>query len=618
MLAQDQGNRPARFRCGPMIRFRQGTAAELAHFPLAAASRRLDNVTANALGGWNSFLSLEVAAAEAAHMFPGLSAERALTTFCELAEAGGLISEVQVRREISKAMNRPGHAIPWLTIPTRERPECIERAIASYDENFREFGRNCTILVSDDSRDTSAANETETALRRMLGTISANIVYAGRNQKSHFSRKIAVKGDIPEEIVQFALWGNSESAPSPGASRNAILLQTAGSLLLSVDDDTICRTGRVPGSSRAAADLFMPGHGSPAEVWPFVDYSSACEFLEYEPLDILGEHGSFLGEPPAAIAAQAQARGIGVNLDQVCIHVLGSLLSGAGRVCATFNGSAGDSGFHSGLGLISNSSMETRLRVQALHGRYDQVLGSRQVVRQAMAANLLHTSGGSVGMFFGLDNRLITPPFIPMFNNEDGVFSCLLGACSNDDYVCNLPFSMLHQPPGTRRYPADKVARRVSDVVIAGILAWRPLPGESTRTERLVSIGRYLSQMGKMPRGDFRELLTVLMCSQLSAMIERFEKCLAEDGTNCKEWARDMNEQIEAIREMMESSERLIPVDVVPSPGQDATGAVQGFLASYGSLLMWWPAILERTVELRDAGIEPGVLLGSGPAKARA
>jgi len=607
--ADDLANNAERFRCGPLVRFRQGTCGELAHFPLAGASRRLDNATIRVLVAWNSFLSLESAAVELAHFSSGLSQDNALAALSELAEAGGLISETQILRQIATAAQQPSRegAITWLAIPTRDRAACIKRAAVSYHENFQHFGRKCTILVSDDSRETNAASETETVLRRIARTMSADIVYSGHDEKSQFVRQIAANGDIPEEIVQFALWGNSESAPSPGASRNAILLQTAGSLLLSVDDDTICKTGRVPGSCRGAAGLSMSGHGCPAEVWPFADHAGAVSFLEYEALDVLGEHGRFLGISMPAIAAQAQVEGSSVDLDRACMHVLANLLLGGGRVRATFNGSAGDSGFHSGLGLISSASKETRLRAQGLNGLYERVLGSRQVVRQTLAANVLHTNGGSTGMFFGLDNRLITPPFMPMFHNEDGVFACLLGACSSDDYVCNLPFSMVHQPPGVRVYPKDKVGRRVSDVLMAGISAWRPLPGESACMERLTSIGRHLARMGAMPPGEFREFLTMLMCSQLSGIIESFENCLAEDGTRGEAWVQDMNQQTEKMRMMMESADRLVPVDIVPYAGRDAVGEVQSFLASYGTLLTWWPAILERTVELRNAGGVPSV-----------
>ena len=122
-------------------------------------------------------------------------------------------------------------------------------------------------------------------------------------------------------------------------------------------------------------------------------------------------------------------------------------------------------------------------------------------------------------------------------------------------------------------------------LAMAGIAAWKAGPAETTREERMISIGRHLAQMGRMRAGDFGEFVTMLMRSQLSGMIDRFETCVAEDGTESEEWALDMNQHMEGMRVLMESPERLMPVDVTTSPGRDAAAATQEFLRSYGELL---------------------------------
>ena len=98
MQADHLAKNAERFRCGPLIRFRQGTCGELAHFPLVGASRGLDSATIRMLAAWNSFLSLESAAVELSRFSSELSRDKALATLTELAEAGGLISERQILR----------------------------------------------------------------------------------------------------------------------------------------------------------------------------------------------------------------------------------------------------------------------------------------------------------------------------------------------------------------------------------------------------------------------------------------------------------------------------------------------------------------------------------------
>ncbi len=113
----------------------------------------------------------------------------------------------------------------------------------------------------------------------MLSELAAGsgveVFYAGAEEKLRYAEALTGGDGIPPDVARFALFGPRHAvAPTMGANRNAILLQTRGSLLLSADDDTVCRLGRAQGTS--TSDVLRVGsHGLPAETWFFETRAAA-------------------------------------------------------------------------------------------------------------------------------------------------------------------------------------------------------------------------------------------------------------------------------------------------------------------------------------------------------
>jgi len=155
------------------------------------------------------------------------------------------VTDTDYRLEASRNASA---AIGWIGIPTRNRPAMLSRAVASYVENTKCVGRDIRFVVSDDSDSEQLRKDNVRQLCSIKATYGVDIVYAGWQEKREFANAMWLSGALPRDVIEFALFGIAGLNTSPGACSNGLLLHTVGDMLLSVDDDTICRVAAVPGS----------------------------------------------------------------------------------------------------------------------------------------------------------------------------------------------------------------------------------------------------------------------------------------------------------------------------------------------------------------------------------
>ncbi len=346
------------FRPGPQLRFPIGNGRELVRFPLSdstinAASRDLNLLTA-CLG----FASVPEHARRLAAAFPFESgqAEMALV-LKQLQAAGALISQDELLGACrSSKRDRSGpYQIDWLAIPTGSRPRELARALQSYIANQQQFGRQLRYCVMADEDDLSRP-----ALEREARAHNVAIYYAGPKEKASYARILCSEGDLPLETVAFGLLGSSDSRATvrTGANRNAILLQTLGDRILSVDDDTVCRTGRASTECKSPHPSFVCG-GDYYEYWCSRDIEASVSNVVPVLLDPFAEHEQFLSRTVGELAWTSWESGSGdllQMLDNICGHTTEAIFRRKGTVRVTYNGSVGDSGFRSDIGILTSSN----------------------------------------------------------------------------------------------------------------------------------------------------------------------------------------------------------------------------------------------------------------------
>lgn len=149
-------------------------------------------------------------------------------------------------------------AITTIGVVTRDRLSSLVACLESCLENCRLHARSPECVVTDDPLGAEAADRTKEALREVAKRLNARIRYAGRGEKARFADVPAAESAVSPTIIRFAIFGDERCRLSTGANRNSLLLDTAGTLLLSVDDDTLCRIAVAPEHEIALA--FFSGY----------------------------------------------------------------------------------------------------------------------------------------------------------------------------------------------------------------------------------------------------------------------------------------------------------------------------------------------------------------------
>ena len=276
----------------------------------------------------------------------------------------------------------------------------VNACLRSYLENCQRHGRAPEFVVTDDSAGTEAQVANRAVLQRFKRDFNARIRYAGSGEKSRFAEALAGESAVPLRIIRFALIGDERCVLSTGANRNCLLLDTVGTLVLSIDDDTRCRIAAAPQREEALASY--SGY-DPSEFWFFADRARALESVSFVEIDVLGCHEALLGNTVANVDGPVDT---------------------TGRVAITLPGLVGDSGMASPRYLLTLTGA-SRERLVASPDAYRSAFRSREVLRTVRRPTI---SAGSFCMttFLGFDNRSLLPPFFPVQRNSDGVFGLLL------------------------------------------------------------------------------------------------------------------------------------------------------------------------------------------------
>lgn len=455
---------------------------------------------------------------------------------------------------------------------------CIE----SYLRNCQRHARSPEFVIADDS---TIAAPTRHAIQKIASKFPARVRYIGLAEKSRYAASLAAESHVPPGIVHFALFGDRRCTVSTGANRNCLLLDTAGRLVVSVDDDTICRIGAPSG--REAEPSFFPGQ-DPTEFWFFADRTSAAESVEAIDMDVLACHEEILGTSVADSAT-------GVR----------------GRVAITLHGLAGDSGMASPRYYLTLGGA-SRERLVASPDAYRSAFSGREILRTVRRPAITQTPF-CMTTFLGLDNRYLLPPFFPVQRNSDGILGQILSTLGN--CTAFLPWTLLHAPEPRRRWEPrtlwfSATTLRLSDLVIAAIPAKQSQAEEMSPTVQLIDLGKHLEWIGQFSYLNFEDYLREMQEQRNFGYITALHGQLQYYGSSPSYWADDVTRMIEAISAAADAEDYMTPRDLCEPAGREEAGRLaQELIRKYGALLQAWPALFAAAARLSSEGIRMSVAL---------
>ena len=552
---------------------------------------------------------------------PGaMSVQHSARRVDELAEAGILVSRAQLLECCARfpVSTLPPPPISTVAIPTRQRPESLNRLLRSLFENRRTFGRTYEVVVADGAENASDARQTRDVLEEFQRTEQAPIAYAGYAERKRYAGQLAAESGVDREVIDFALL-NPELCPiNTGALRNALLFHGAGDTLLFADDDTIFKpwpssrnlanAQLLTASTSHRIDALDPARGSESDPQP-------------PPFDLAALHESVLGRRPGDLCSrggQAQPLELGT-----VSHDLIRAAESGGKVRFSITGAQGDSGMGLDpqlcLGLMPPEA--SRDELIGSEATYRKFLGSRWLARSVERLTLSR-SAFCMAMSMGVDASSSVPPFFPVQRNQDGLFAYLLRWFSPNAFAAYLPHTVWHTPPAPRDAGAGGFGAlwenagvlRVPDLIEALMDERRPSAAAAGSLETELSrLGALLADLADTTSSEFELTLKQAAVRRTSAKIGYCGHLLRKFNGTPAHWAADLSRYCDALSNRMSAADAHVPADLMTQ--SDPAGAVGKFkrlVGQWGRLLQVWPALIDGARRLKKKEIRIATVVGTG------
>jgi hypothetical protein len=429
-------------------------------------------------------------------------------------------------------------------------------------------------------------------LQKLSARHDVTVRYSGLDERQRLASSLAAAG-IPRPAIDFALFDPEGCDSLYGAARNAVLLGTAGQLVLCADDDTVCSLADV--AADANDGLALSSHLDPTSVWFFSEDEASVSSLPSLDRDVLAIHEQLLGRDVASCLEYASAPEL-LDVDHLGGPLLRGLESGRARVAVTATGMLGDAG-SAMPPAIRLLDLDSRRRLVESEDRYRTLARSRQV-RRGVARRTI--SNGPYLMMTGaaIDNRAVLPPFFPVFRGEDSIFGFMLGSAVEGACIGHLPLTLRHSPSEPRDIARDALTSFAEhpssfELVFACLQSFSAPTGTSP-IERLNALGRHLASIASLAQPDFEEFLRLYVWRMKALAMERLTQDLETLGpAAAPSWRQDVERYLEQCRSSLAADRYLVSSELESRFGAEALPVMRRLLARFGELLQCWPAMVE-------------------------
>ena len=510
-----------------------------------------------------------------------------------LVTLGLLVSDRDLLRQITNSCR--GSAPPPIStmgFVTCDRPAALTRAVRSAIDNAVQSGRTPELVVMDDS-DEGNEELNRQSLRSLAETTTLDLLYAGHKEKEEYARQLVARSLLPPEVIRFALFDPEGCNYTTGANRNALLLDRIGHLLLSIDDDVVCRAASPPQPGEGIRLTSCYWH----DFWFYADRESAVGEAQFVEKDILGAHEAFLGHGLGDFICGQVAQ---IEGEEIGSYLLRSAASGKGRIVMTMPGAVGDSGMAFGWPFLLSRG-ETYLRLTSSKSSYRYALTSREVLKISDRPTL-DVSGLCMTTMVGLDNRELLPPFMPVYRNEDGIFGTILARYFDEEYSVHLPWAAFHDAKSGRSYWSRFIfPPHISDI-LPRCIASHTKPLSSSRARRLDSLGQYLVDLGSLPIPEFQQQMRLFAFQQAARMITRFENILKDYADAPEYWTNDVKHAITSLQQAIANPAHTAQPSSASRKPDESELLAQRLVRRYGELLCAWPSLITCAKELCRSG----------------
>ncbi len=594
-----------RWRAADILRLGIGEGQQLVYTRTTRTARAMPRPQAVLLASCQTFRTIDEHARAVAGQPNDIAATR---TQLQIFARDGLLVEEASLRARCLAAPRPDaepNLISTVSVVTADRVASLERCLSSYIDNARSHQRTFQLLVMDDARTADGQAATQQMLRTLARDRSVDIAYAGADEKRALAAALASDGEIPPDVIEFALFDPEGCGRSTGANHNAQLLCGAGQPFISVDDDTTARLAATPG---AKAGIALSSEYQSQPTWFFADRAGALDAAAFEDRDAVAIHEQVLGRTASACLRELNPESVAV--DRLGAMLLRQIESGRGRVLVTQTGLVGDAA-SAYPPALSHLSGESWARLVDNEPTYREAMRSREVARGIAQLTITDNAALSTGPAIALDARELLPPFFPVQRNTDGIFGVTLQTTIEGGCIAHLPWTLEHAPADARIIPVDALTRfagrsRLQDIVLASIHSLPAIAasgGGRDASTRMTALGEHLRALGSLEHQDFLTFVRPWVWRIKGSFIAALEEDLAAHGNQPAYWAADVQRFLESLRQAMATDAYFVPEDLPAARSdEERKQLTRRLVRRFGELLEWWPAIFERGRALQANG----------------
>lgn len=473
--------------------------------------------------------------------------------------------------------------IATLGITTRGRPASLRRAVHSFADNARAFGRRIQVMVVDDAMPGGHASSRPVAegLARELPDVAFS--YLGYEEKHAFVDALQRAG-LPADVLAFGFLDPEATGYTLGANRNALQLATPGEHVLYVDDDAVAEPSRPPDWEEGVA---ATGPGTTQDYWFFESRAAALGAVTAAPADVLALHERYLGKTCRSILDGEPAAPETLPSDNRWLHYMRE----RSVVKITLTGSVGDCCMFSNIGNLLHGRPRTMGRLLASAATLRHAVESREIVRSATSATL-RLGGLLIGPVFGCDHSELLPPFMPVFRSSDSTFSNTVSLVYPTHALADIPWLLLHDPEPGRRYQQRGVNGpwhcSVGEVV-RGLL-FLASGSHQSFADPLGTCGRKLMAFGGLPQAEFAGLIRPLVDEMIELRAERLSALVEQAGDEAPHYTAVLRRSIGWLEESLQDERRHVPVELREGrSSSQALAHTQHLVRGFGRLLELWP-----------------------------
>jgi hypothetical protein len=507
-----------------------------------------------------------------------------------------LVEQMQALRDLQllRPLRLPQKASPWLTdvdvsaiaVISADRPRMLRRALKSLSRNIKH--RSATIIVVDGS--THARAESASAVREISEDVETKIEYMGVGEAAEFRRALQARG-IPQNVLTNAL-----SPGTIGCNRNLATLVTAGKTVLMQDDDVVCEPWL---NGQRKAGVILAGH-SDLRSWRFFrSRAEALESVTPTALDILAAHEVALSRTLSSILSINPE---GTSVESACGHMLAATDGVKERIVrVTFSGLAGDGGRYCSHGILFRQG---RLQRQFWHDQEECAcaLESREITCVANQLILTHETA-CLAYCMGVDNTSLTPPFMPIGRNEDGVWGATLGFMDQRALFAHLPHGVVHDSSRSAAFDIPMVSARqsrIADLFLFVISRHARSVLVDAPEERLRRLGQLLIDVSELSRSDFLALIAEARLSTLCNELAQAEATMASTPECTTHWGDAIRDYRRVLLEHAVRPDFLVPFEAPRASTSGGVDEARTYARDFGELLLWWPEIWKVARELNE------------------